>query len=92
MILTLIFSYLLASGSAPTWDNTFMPEDFCDLSAKDKVILRWVNDSVEWGLNDNFVRNTAWPCKPVPWRINKWLWSPYKYYFTINEQYIILKE
>lgn len=46
-MLTLIFSYLLASGSAPTCDNTFIPEDFCDLSAKDNVILRWVNDSVE---------------------------------------------
>lgn len=58
-MLTLIFSYLLASGSAPTCDKTLMPEDFCDLSAKDKVILRWVNDSVECGRNDNFVRNTA---------------------------------
>lgn len=74
--LTLIICPLFCSGSQPTCDNTLIPDVFCERSARDNVILRWVKDSVEWGRNVSLVRNTAWPCRPVPWRMNRWLWSP----------------
>lgn len=66
------------SGLRPTCDRILIPLVFCERSAKDKVIFLCVKLSVEWGRKLNFVRNTACPCKPVPCRINRWLWSPCK--------------
>ena len=40
------------------------------------IIFLWVNEFVEYGRNVSFVLNTAWPCRPVPCRMNKWLKSP----------------
>lgn len=35
----------------------------------------WVREWVEMGRKVSFWRKTAWPWRPVPWRMKRWLWS-----------------
>ena len=51
--LTLIISLLCDSGSRPEIGKTLTFCFLVDLSANERVIFLWVNDSVEWGLKEN---------------------------------------
>ena len=69
-------TYLLASGSRPTCEMTLIPAALLLLSAMLRVSFWWVKESVECGRKESFVLNTAWPCRPVPCLMNRWLKSP----------------
>ena len=60
-----------------TCERTLTPVVLRDRSAKEERIFLWVKLSVECGLKDSLVLKTAWPCRPVPCLMNRWLWSPW---------------
>ena len=55
---------------------TLIPAALLLLSAMLRVSFWWVKESVECGRKESFVLNTAWPCRPVPCLMNRWLKSP----------------